>query len=432
MPGVRVKISAPNNYSLLAPAAESGSTPAADAWQPKSLQLRTDAEGKIKIAVKLPYTAAANYAYKITATAAVSSTAKVTFSATINSPPGDKDGDGMPDTWETQVAITTPEGLILPAHKFNSADPKDATESPLHYGYHRNTPLACLTDPLTNRLTVAQLKALTGLRDETTGFYREYGVAITSGLVTSEQWKILNLIDPDHDGRSNLEEYQNDTHPRVPDCPDTANRDTDGDGFTNQEEFSAGKSYLDGTNFPPISLVVDAATDLQTTLIHEALPNAVRIQALYKGNPKPGIPIKVSVLNNFTLFSPDVVEPQWRPGSRTFITGGQGWICFRVKGPYPTTLPMTTLSVTAAHAMSATTKTTFTATLTTNPPDTTPDTDRDGMSDAWEAAYGFSVNSSGNADISPFNFGYHRDTPISQLPSLVQIALQIPRDSYGL
>ena len=122
----------------------------------------------------------------------------------------------MPDTWETQVAITTPEGLILPAHKFNSADPKDATESPLHYGYHRNTPLACLTDPLTNRLTVAQLKALTGLRDETTGFYREYGVAITSGLVTSEQWKILNLIDPDHDGRSNLEEYQNDTHPRVP------------------------------------------------------------------------------------------------------------------------------------------------------------------------------------------------------------------------
>ena len=432
MPGVRVKVIAPSNYSLLGPAAESGSAPAADAWQPQNIQLRTDAEGKIKIAVKLPYTAAANYAYKITATAAVSSTAKVTFSATINSPPGDKDGDGMPDTWETQVAITTPEGLILPAHKFNSADPKDATESPLHYGYHRNTPLACLTDPLTNRLTVAQLKALTGLRDETTGFYREYGVAITSGLVTSEQWKILNLIDPDHDGRSNLEEYQNDTHPRVPDCPDTANRDTDGDGFTNQEEFSAGKSYLDGTNFPPISLVVDAATDLQTTLIHEALPNAVRIQALYKGNPKPGIPIKVSVLNNFTLFSPDVVEPQWRPGSRTFITGDQGWICFRVKGPYPTTLPMTTLSVTAAHAMSATTKTTFTATLTTNPPDTTPDTDRDGMSDAWEAAYGFSVNSSGNADISPFNFGYHRDTPISQLPSLVQIALQIPRDSYGL
>jgi hypothetical protein len=417
-----------DNYTLLAPAAASGAEPASqEDWRPKSLRIQTDAQGFAKIAVKLP-----NKAGKLTLNMAVNKPAGLTVTikpaitpcaVMVTAPTTDTDGDGMSNAWESQPAAI-PADRTRPAHALKPADPKDATESPLHYSYHPKTPLDQL--PQLTQYQRDQRDALTKLRDESTGLYREYGTLTNAGLVTAAQLAILSLIDPDHDGRSNLEEYQANpqTNPKWPDYPDTLNRDSDGDGFTNGEEINAvpPTNQLDGTKFPPISLVVDTATNNQTSLIHEALPAAVIIKALSKGLPKPGVPIKVSS-TNFNLLSSAQGDPQWQPGSLVLITDAQGQVYVRVKAHHLIGL----LKITATHAMLATTTTFFTATLNTPTAPTPPvkaDTDTDGIPDEWELANGFTVNSSTNADVSPLNFGYHRDTPASQIPLTIQAGMK--------
>lgn len=252
---VNVTVVPNNNYTLLAPAAATGAEPSsADDWRPKTLTIQTDAQGFAKIAVKLP-NAAGSLTLNMVATKPATATKLAIKSAItpcvvkVTAPALDTDGDGMTNAWETKTKLAyTNEGRNLPAHGLLVTNPKDATESPLHHLYHPATPLT--------HLTAVQREALDLLRDDT-GLYREYGVVSTSGLVTPARWAVLNSIDPDHDGRSNLEEFQNGTHPRVPDYPDTQDRDSDGDGYNNGFEVQLGSNHLLASSKPSPTADVD-------------------------------------------------------------------------------------------------------------------------------------------------------------------------------
>ena len=243
---VNVTVVPNTNYTLLAPAAETDAEPSSsESWCPKTLTIQTDAQGFARIAVKLPNVAGNLTLNMVASKAATATNAAIKSAITpcvvkVVAPALDTDGDGMPNAWETKPAYTL-AGRSFPAHGLSSTIPKDATESPLHYSYHPATPL--------NHLTAAQREALDQLRDDT-GLYREYGVVSTSGLVTPARWAVLNSIDPDHDGRSNLEEFQNGTHPRVPDYPDTMDRDSDGDGYNNGFEVRLGSNHLLASSKP--------------------------------------------------------------------------------------------------------------------------------------------------------------------------------------
>ncbi len=229
-PNLPLDITAPDNYTLLAPAASSGHEPASqEDWRPKTLHIQSDADGFAKIAVKLPYKTGA-LTLGMVATRDGKKSANTPCKLTVVAAPLDTDGDGMPNAWEKD-----------PWHKLTPTKPNDATESPLQFGYHPATPLT--------HLTTAQSEALSQLKDET-GLYKEYGVAASAGLVTPATWTVLNLIDPDHDGRSNLEEYQNGTNPRFADYPDTADRDSDRDTYPNRLEALHGTNPLSSASKP--------------------------------------------------------------------------------------------------------------------------------------------------------------------------------------
>ena len=224
-PGTTIEITAPNNYTLLAPAAGFGNEPASpEDWRPKTLRFQADTQGYAKIAVKLPHAPQSlrlgMVAIKdgIKGTITTCDLAVKAFSAT------DSDGDGMLNLWETK-------------NRLNPADPKDATDSPLHAAYHRDTPWSQLTKNAQSDLQIP--------RDA-------FGLLGQSGR-TAGQTAILNLIDPDHDGLSNLDESKLGTNPRV---ADDASIDTDGDGFPDLIERLNASDKNVAASVPPFTIAV--------------------------------------------------------------------------------------------------------------------------------------------------------------------------------
>lgn len=206
-PGAIVNISDPNtNNFILLTALDSSQTAASVAkenWNPQSLQLTTDNQGKAQFSVKLPHQKG-TVTLGLIATKAALKSANTPITLSIVPDPSDTDGDGMPNAWETQAARTTP--LNLPAHGLKATSALDAEANLLHYNYHRDTPLSKL--PATIASELAALRGTDGrLKNQT-----------LLGLTTKQKW-ILQQIDPDNDGLSNLEEYQQFgtgfTHPRI-------------------------------------------------------------------------------------------------------------------------------------------------------------------------------------------------------------------------
>ncbi len=236
-PGIALTVttSRNNNLVLLSGSADT------DDWWPKTLQITTGADGRATIRVKAPNTAGA---LTVTATAAIKTTTKVAFSTMVNTLIGDADGDGMPDAWETRAAQNG-----QPAHGLSKLSALDASASPLNHGYHRDTPPARLPQDIQSQLLA--------LRD-TTGFLSDYSSNTTQATdrFTTAQRATLALVDPDHDGWSNLEEHQNGTHPRIADNPATAARDDDQDGLPNLWEHRHGLNFNDARD---ANLVLDPA-----------------------------------------------------------------------------------------------------------------------------------------------------------------------------
>ncbi len=204
-PGTIVTISAPNQFTLLTVinGSQTAASVAKENWIPKSLKLTTDLQGKAQFSLKLPHLKG-TVTLGLIATQAALKTANVPITLSIVPDSLDTDGDGISDAWEKQAARTTP--LNLPAHALNATSAFDAEATPLHYSYHRETPQGQLPANLVSELT--DLRGTDGrLKDQK-----------LLGL-TTKQKSILLQIDPDNDGLSNLEEYQQFgtgfTHPRI-------------------------------------------------------------------------------------------------------------------------------------------------------------------------------------------------------------------------
>ena len=236
-PGIALTVTTSRNNNLVLLSGSAGT----DDWWPKTLQIITGADGRATIRVKAPNTAGA---LTVTATAAIKTTTKAAFSTMVNTLIGDADGDGMPDAWETRAAQNG-----QPAHGLNKLSALDASASPLNHGYHRDTPPARLPQDI--------LSQLLALRD-TTGFLSDYSsnTPQATDRFTTAQRATLALVDPDHDGWSNLEEHQNGTHPRIADNPATAARDDDQDGLPNLWEHRHGLNFNDDRD---ADLVLDPA-----------------------------------------------------------------------------------------------------------------------------------------------------------------------------
>jgi N-acetylmuramoyl-L-alanine amidase len=290
IPGLPIRVSSSHGNATLVATLPSGinaslpipsdQLPTPDAWLPAGLTptttlLPTDAQGRLTLALKLPY-AATNTTTVLTAASVLNANFKASASATLSRPASDTDGDGMPNAWEVQ-----PASAGRPAHSLNPNSPLDADAGPQHFGYHRDTPLAKLPATIQTVLT-----SLLG----SDGFLIDYPVspaatwtnlaipANTTAAIANARNAILARIDPDHDGRSSLEEFTNDTHPKIPDYPDTLDRDSDGDGYDNGFEVRLGSNHLLASSKPSPTADVDGdgltfAQEMNTYLTDPANPD---------------------------------------------------------------------------------------------------------------------------------------------------------------
>ncbi|GEP43882.1 hypothetical protein BGE01nite_31730 [Brevifollis gellanilyticus] len=131
-------------------------------------------------------------------------------------------------------------------NKLQVADALDAIESVLNFGYHRDTPRG--------NMPFEVAMELTDLRED--GLLVDYGIS-NQGLLSKQQWEALKKVDPDHDGRSNLEEQHNNSNPKLPDYPDTLDRDSDGDGYNNGNEISLKSNPFSAASKPVLTADTD-------------------------------------------------------------------------------------------------------------------------------------------------------------------------------
>jgi hypothetical protein len=273
--GQSLTASAPDHLTLLAWAHGSGSSSSWD-WHPKNTlpPIMTDPQGIALLHVNPTWKKGAlNLTLKSTpgsdAPAGLKA-ASTTCVVTVTLPAGDADADGLPDAWETQTAQDE-----RPAHLLNKTSALDAEAGPQHFGYHPDTSIHDLPES-----AWVLLHELANERDSQ-GCLPDYPITAASHAVIAipasdnaarvARNRILALIDPDHDGWSNLEEYQNGTHPRYPDNPETLKRDSDNDGVSNILELQMGSNPFSAASKPNPSADIDKdglTYREETTLYH--------------------------------------------------------------------------------------------------------------------------------------------------------------------
>jgi hypothetical protein len=272
-PGTTIEITAPNNHTLLAPAAGFGNEPASpEEWRPKTLRFQADTQGYAKIAVKLP-NVAGNLSLAVVAIKDVTKSASAPCVLKVVAPALDTDGDGMPNAWETATA----NGL-------NKLSALDAEVSPLHYGYHRDTPMGMLP------VNIAE--ELQEVKDSNTSLIRFPAVYTTNLALTQAQHKMLTLVDPDHDGVSNLLEFLNNKKPKTADGLYVNSSDFDGDGFSDLEEISLGTDMFSRASTPPLKLFLISGAG-QKVNPGQALPSIFIVKASL-GSRVESIPLHVT------------------------------------------------------------------------------------------------------------------------------------------
>jgi hypothetical protein len=217
--------------------------------------------------------------------------------------------------------------------------PHDAKPSPLHFGYHRDTPLSRL--PENARRVLEGLRSLDGFLIDypTTASITAFTplvVPTTEAAIVTARNKILAFTDPDHDGWSSLEEYQrlsgslpgDKSGPRYPDNPYTAGRDLDADGFTNGAENLLETDPRDPLSHPTFELEI-AGGDEQVVPGNKLFPAPLVVRAMCEGWPVAGAEVEFATETSGLLFR--VAE---HPSSQTMAaplklrTGADG--CARV------------------------------------------------------------------------------------------------------
>ncbi len=263
-------------------------------------------------------------------------------------------------------------------------------------------------------------------------------------------WPYLAEIDPDHDGLVNADEYFLDLNPNLADFIGTADRDTDGDGFTDAQELSAGTDSTKATSKPKLTLKIISGPN-QSGRPHGMIPNPILIQSVYQGDkggfcPAPGATVNISDPNtdNFILLTAlgssqtaaSVAKENWNPQSLQLTTDNQGKAQFSVKLPHQK--GTVTLGIIATKAALKSANTPIKLSIVPDPDDT----DGDGMPNAWETQaarttplnlppHGLKATSALDAEASLLHYNYHRDTPLSKLPATIASELVALRGTDG-
>ena len=175
---------------------------------------------------------------------------------------------------------------------------------------------------------------------------------------------------------ANADEHRLGLSPRIPDYAPTSGRDTDGDGFTDAQELTAGTNHLDRTQFPPFTLHIISGSS-QVVKIHQEFPQPLVLEARRAdGTPQPGIALTVTTSrnNNLVLLAGSAGTDDWWPRTLQTTTGADGRATIRVKAPNTAGA----LTVTATAAIKTTTKAAFSTMVNT----LIGDADGDGMPDA--------------------------------------------------
>ncbi len=312
---LRITTSLNNNQVLLA----AGTSVDPDAWKLKTLEVVTDSSGRAVIQLKAPHTP---LSLTTTVAALIKTTVKVAFTTTVSRPaqlPLDSDGDGMPDSWET-------------AHGLDRLSALDADASPLHYGYHRDTPPSLLTAEAAADLSTAK---------DSLGMVKSFPAAYAvNPYITQAQWNMFSKIDPDHDGVCNLDEFRNGKNPKETNELYIKNLDFDGDGFTDVEEAVEGTDIFSSTSKPVLKLKLVSGGG-QKAEPGQALKNRVTVNARIGQRP---VLVHVSAtglghVRALTAGAPWVSELD-------LMTNTAGNVAFNVKAPNE--LGLRTLSVSSA------------------------------------------------------------------------------------
>jgi hypothetical protein len=203
----------------------------------------------------------------------------------------DIDNDGMPNAWEA-------------SYRFNFRDAADSDVFPI---------TDASDDASSWNAMVARIK------DEF-GLVKEYPIAYpTNGPTkyTLQEWTLMNRIDPDHDGLSNLKEYQINSNPRIADFAETLLRDSDGDGYSDGEEVALGTDHLNAKNNPG------------------TLNQGGNIGTKPPQNPKPNSPFELKWDN----YSDNLCQISWEqffrisPQTQALVVGGGDMMIYDHNSP---------------------------------------------------------------------------------------------------